>query len=49
MHVIILPIPSNNLLKSERYMCFAKLFIAFILIGGTATTYTLVNLILEGL
>jgi len=48
MHVIT-PHPANNRLKSRRYTRGEKLFIAFIFIGGTATTYTLVNLILEGL
>ena len=42
-------LPGNNRLKSRCYMWGAKLFIAFIFIGGTASTYTPVNLILEGL
>lgn len=46
MHVI--PPPANNRLKSRPYAWGEKLFIAFVLIGGIATTYTLVNLILEG-
>lgn len=48
MHAITLP-PANNHLKSMHYTWGAKLFIAFIFIGDTATTYTLVNLIFEGL
>ena len=48
MHVIT-PSSANNRLKSRRYTWGAKLFVAFVLIGGIATTYTLVNLILEGL
>ena len=48
MHAIKLP--ANNRLKSIRYTWDEKLFIAFVLIiSGIATTYTLVNLILEGL
>jgi len=49
MHVITSPPLANNRLKSRRYTWGVELFIAFIFIGGTATTYTLVNLILEGL
>ena len=48
MHVIT-PLPANNRLKSRRYTWVEKLLIGFVLIGGIAITYTLVNLILEGL
>jgi len=47
--MIAITLPGDNRLKSISYMWGAKLFIAFIFIGGTATTYTPVNLILEGL
>lgn len=48
MHVTT-PTRTNNFLKSICYTWGTKLFIAFILIGGTAATYTQVNLIPEGL
>ena len=48
MHVTT-PIPhENNRLKLRLYTLGGKLFIAFVLIGGIATIYTLVNLTLEG-
>jgi hypothetical protein len=49
MHVTTPLSPENNLLKLKCYTWGAKLLISFVLIGGIAPTYTLANLILEGL
>jgi hypothetical protein len=49
MHITTPCPPENNRLELKRYTWCAKLFIALVLVGGIATTYTLVNLILEGL
>ena len=50
MHVTITPPEiESNLLKSITGTWFTKLFTALILVSALTTSYTLFNLILEGL